>query len=165
MEDLLTKNLFIHSLSKPWLTPFTLKYALHTRKQPRRHCLKNSQDPPAHLLISISFRVSRRGWGEKWNKFPCVLAVGCTLGEQHTIMFNGSRIFLEQCRRIALWEINDIRGHFEELLVNGIIIESYPTCFSYWVSEREIWEKMIVWIIILPIAKLRMVYRILRNRT
>lgn len=39
-------------------------------------------------------------------------------------MLNGSRIFLEQCRRIALWEINGIRGHFEDLLVNGIIIES-----------------------------------------
>lgn len=60
---------------------------------------------------------------------PMCLGVGCTLGEQHAIMFNGSRIFLEQ--GIALWEINDIRGHFEELLVNGIIIESYPTCFSY----------------------------------
>lgn len=36
-------------------------------------------------------------------------------------MLNDSRAFLKQSRRIALWEINDLMDHFEELLVNRII--------------------------------------------
>lgn len=121
MEDLLTENLFIHSLGKPWLTPFTHKRALHTRKQNDLHfsqcciVLKILGTHPAHLLICSRFRVGRRGWGEKRNQFPCVLTVGCTLGEQHAIMFNGSRIFLEQCRRIAFWR----------LMTSGVILKNF----------------------------------------
>lgn len=54
---------------------------------------------------------------------PTSLAVGCAQGEQHANRLNDSRAFPEQSRRIALWEINDLRDHCKELLLNRIVTE------------------------------------------
>ena len=69
--------------------------------------------------------------------------MGCAQGEQHSILLNDSRAFGEQSRRIALWEINDLRDHLKELLVNMIITASEPICLSSRGSEKGVWKKMV----------------------
>ena len=106
--------------------------------------------------------LSRRGWGENWSQSLQNWLVGCAQGEQHSILLNDSRAFGEQSRRIALWEINDLRDHLKELLVNMIITASEPICLSSRGSEKGVWKKMVrLWILILLIVEPRVINRLL----